>query len=136
LTRNVFALMVHDRPEPCQSLKLVLRRLGLDTFSVRSCAEAALLLEQTNPHLVFTDTKLPDGTWIDVVNLAEEAAAPICAILAGPSKDPELLRTALQIGAFDFISPPFDAEAISRLVAQAMILVRTRRDRRSRAAVA
>ena len=133
---NVFALMVHECPEPCQSLKVVLRRLGVDTFSVTSCAEAAHLLEQTHPHLIFTDTELPDGTWIEVVNLAEAAPAPICAILAGPSKDRQLLRAALHNGAFDFISPPFEPEDISRLVSQAMCVVRARRELHSRAAVA
>ena len=136
LQRNVYALVVHERSEPCQALKLVLRRLHVDTFSVGSCAEAAHLLEQTQPHLIFTDTKLPDGTWIDVVTLAEEAAVPICAILVGSSKDPELFQSALSYGAFDYVSPPFDTESISQLLAQAMALVRTRRERDSRAAVA
>lgn len=136
LKRNVFALMVHERSEPCQALKSVLRRLGVDTYSVSSCGEASDLLEQTHPHLIFTDTKLPDGTWIDVVNLAEDAAAPICAILVGFSKDPEVFQAALKYGAFDYISPPFDAETVSQLLTQAMTLVRTRRERNSRAAVA
>lgn len=136
MQRNVYALVVHERSEPCQALKLVLRRLHVDTFSVGSCAEAAHLLEQTHPHLIFTDTKLPDGTWIDVVTLAEEAAVPICAILVGSSKDPELFQSALSYGAFDYVCPPFDTESISQLLIQAMALVRTRRDRDSRAAVA
>ena len=108
----------------------------MDTFSVGSCAEAALLLEQTHPHLIFTDTQLPDGTWPDVMNFAEKAAAPVCPILVGPSKDPELFQAALNYGAFDYISPPFDAEAVSLLLAQAMTMVRTRREHHSSAAAA
>ena len=133
MKRNVYALVVHERPEPCQALKLVLRRLHVDTFSVGSCAEAAHLLEQTRPHLIFTDTKLPDGTWIDVVTLAEDAEVPICAILVGPSKDPELFQSALNYGAFDYVSPPFETEPISQLLIQAMAWVRNRREHGSRA---
>lgn len=136
MKRNVFALLVHERSEPCEVLKPVLRRLGVDTFSVRSCGEAAHLLDQTHPHLIFTDTKLPDGTWIDIVNLAEDAQAPICAILVGPSMDPEMFQLALNYGAFDFISPPFEVEAVSQMLSHAMGLVRARRERHSRAAAA
>lgn len=136
MKRNVFALVVHERPEPCESLKPVLRALGVDTFSVSSCNEAAHLLDQTHPHLIFTDTKLPDGTWIDAVNLVDQAPVPIAAIVVGPSKNAETFEAALNYGAFDFISPPFDSEAVSQTLAQAMSLVRARRERHSRAAVA
>jgi two-component system, NtrC family, response regulator PilR len=133
LKRRVYALLVHDRPEPCQALKPVLRHLGVDTFSISGCADASLLLEQTHPHLIFTDTQLPDGTWIDLVNLADGAAFPTCVILVGPSKNPEMFQAALNYGAFSFISPPFDAETISQILSQALTQVFTRREQRSRA---
>jgi two-component system, NtrC family, response regulator PilR len=130
LKRRVFALVVHDRPEPCQALKPVLRHLGVDTFSVSGCADAFLLLEQTHPHLIFTDTQLPDGTWIDLVNLTDGAAVSTCVILVGGSKDPEVSQAALNYGAFGFISPPFDAETISQIVSRALTQVFTHREHR------
>lgn len=133
LKHRVFALVVHDRPEPCQALKPVLRRLGVDAFSVSGCADAFLLLEQTHPHLMFTDTQLPDGTWIDLVNFTDGAAVPTCVILVGPSKDPEMVRAALNYGAFGFISPPFDTEAISQILSQALTQVFTHRENHARA---
>lgn len=133
---KVFALIVHERADPCETLKVVLRQSGVDTFSVASCAEARHLLEQTQPQLLFTDTKLPDGTWIDVLNLAEDAAAPICAILVGPSNGPELTKAALSYGAFDCLSPPFETQAISNLLQRAMDIVQAGRERHARSAVA
>ncbi|HET9178266.1 MAG TPA: response regulator [Terriglobia bacterium] len=130
---KAFALVVHDRPEPCQELKLVLRCLGVDTFSVRTQAEAVLLLEQTHPHLIFTDVQLPDGTWTDLINVADSATVPTCVVLVGPSNDPDVFQSAQNHGAFDFISPPFDCEIISRLLDEALALVRSRRDHNSRA---
>lgn len=133
---NLFALMVHSRPDPCEALKPVLRRLGVDTFSVSSCEEAAHLLEQTEPHLLFTDTTLPDGSWIDVLNLGEDAPAPICFILIGNSKGPELRQTALQYGAFDCLESPFDTESVAETLQRAMRFAQASRERRARAAVA
>lgn len=136
LKHNAFALVVHERVEPCESLKPVLRRFGVDTFSVHSCADASRLLAQTHPHLIFTDTQLPDGSWIDLVNIAEDAAVPMCVIVVGPAKDPEMLLAASHNGAFSFISPPFDDESISRVVNGAMTLVSARRERHSQIAAA
>lgn len=136
MSSNVFALMVHERPEPCESLKQVLRGLGIDTFSVCNCGEAAHLLEQTHPHLLFTDTKLPDGTWIDVLNLAERAPAPVCSIIVASSSDPELRQTALGYGAFDCLDSPFDTETVSGIMRRAICFVQDRRDRLARTAVA
>jgi two-component system, NtrC family, response regulator PilR len=133
---KVFALMVHERPEPCQALKLVLKRLGVDTFSVSSCEEAEHLLEQTHPHLLFADIKLPDGTWIDVLNLAGDAPAPICTILVSPSKDSELSQAARDYGAFGCVSPAFNIETVSELIQRAILFVQAGRDRDARSAVA
>ncbi|MEJ2008867.1 MAG: response regulator [Acidobacteriota bacterium] len=131
---NLFALLVHVRPDPCEALKPVLRRLGVDTFSVSSCREAAHLLEQTEPHLLFTDKMLPDGSWVEVLNLAEDVSAPICSILVGNSEDPDLRQTALEHGAFDCLDSPFDIESVSKVVERATSFVQAGRDRRARAA--
>ncbi len=81
MKHNVFALVAHERPEPCESLKPILRRFGVDTFSVHRCADALRLLDQTHPHLIFTDTQLPDGSWIDLVNTVEEPRSPFASFL-------------------------------------------------------
>ncbi len=136
MRHNAFALVAHELPEPCESLKPVLRRLGVDAFSVHRCADALRLIEQTHPHLIFTDSQLPDGNWMDLVNLVEDAAIPICVILVGSEKDPETLQAAIRHGAFSFISPPFDDRTVSRQINQAIALVRARRERHSRTAAA
>lgn len=136
MKRNAFALLVHEFPEPCQTLKILLRRLGVDTYSVSNCGEAAHLLEQTHPQLLFTDSELSNGSWTDVVTLAQNAPATICAVLVGPFDSPELRRTALSYGAVELLAPPFEAEAIARLVAKALLQVRARHEGSSRAAVA
>lgn len=136
MKRIAFALVTHERSEPCQSLKPILRRFGVDTFSVRSCAGAFRLLEQTHPHLIFTDTQLPDGTWIDLVNKVEDSAIPTCVIIVGSPEDQKIFEASLHGGAFGFISPPFDDEAVSRLIHQAMTQVRALRERHSRTAAA
>lgn len=133
---NLFTLMVHIRPYPCEALKPALRRLRVDTYSIQSCEEAKHLLDQTEPYLLFTDTMLPDGTWVDVFNLAEDAPAPICPILVMGSKEPEFRQTALDCGAYDCLEPPFDSESALQTLQRAIRFVQTSRERRARAVVA
>lgn len=133
---NLFALMIHVCPDSCGSLKSVLRRLGVDAFSVNSCEEATRLLEQTEPHLLFVDTILPDSTWVEVLSVAENAPRPLCPILIANSKDPAFRQTALAYGAFDCLEPPFDAESVSEVLQRAIRFVQASRERLARAAVA
>jgi len=131
-----FALLVHDRPAPLESLKSALKDLSIETYSVNSCEEAKRLIPQTEPQIVFTDTSLPDGTWTDVVDMAENAASPVNVIVVGSNKDVKFYISALERGAYDFVLPPFEREALDYVVNSAADNARLRRHAMARAAVA
>jgi DNA-binding NtrC family response regulator len=130
-----FAILVHDRPAPLDSLKSALKDLSIDTFSVRSCEEAKRLIAETQPQVVFTDTSLPDGSWMDMVNAAEVAPSPVNVIVVGANKDVKFYLNALERGAFDFVLPPFEKQALDFVVQSAAQDSRHRRFARARAAV-
>ena len=131
-----FALLVHERPAPLESLKSALKDLSVETYSVNSCEEAKRLLPQTQPQIVFTDTNLPDGTWADVVEMAENAASPVNVIVVGCNKDIKFYISALERGAYDFVLPPFERQALDYVVHSAADNARLRRQALARAAVA
>ena len=127
MNHHPFALLVHDQPHPLESLKPVLRDLSVETFSVRTCEEAERLITQTEPQLVFTDTSLLDGSWADVVRIAEMACSPVDVIVVGAKEDIRLYLSALEGGAFDFVLPPFEHQALEFVVESAQQDVRRRR---------
>ena len=131
-----FALLLHERPAPLESLNAALKDLSVETFSVNTLEEARRLLSQTQPQLVFTDTKLPDGTWADVVDMAESAASPVNVIVVGSNKDIKFYISALERGAYDFVLPPFERQALDYVVHSAADNARLRRQALARAAVA
>jgi DNA-binding NtrC family response regulator len=126
MNQHPFALLVHDQPRPLESLKLVLRDLSVETHSVRTCEEAGRLIRQTRPPLVFTDVSLPDGSWTDVVRMAERASSPVDVIVVGAKEDIKLYLSTLEGGAFDFVLPPFEHEAVEFVVESARHDVRRR----------
>lgn len=125
-------LLVYDRPQPLESLKGALKDLSVETCSVRSCEEAQRLVPQAQPHLIFTDTSLPDGSWADVVEMAEKASSPVNVIVVGANQDTGLYLSALEGGAFDFVLPPFERQALDFVVESARYDVRRRRQGQAR----
>jgi DNA-binding NtrC family response regulator len=126
--KGVFALLVHDSPSPLESLKADLNNLSVKTWNAKSLDEAARLLDQTHPELVFTDTQLADGTWSEVISLAEQAGAPANVIVVGSHVDIKVYISAMESGAFDFIVPPLEPESLAHVVGVAIDNVRRRRE--------
>jgi DNA-binding NtrC family response regulator len=133
---HCFALLIHTRPNPLELLKPALKELSIDTYSVPSLEEAKRLIPQTQPQLVFTDTALADGTWTDVIDLAENASSPVNVIVVGTIKDVKFYLTALERGAFDFVLPPFERDSLDFIVQSASQDARLRRQAQARAAMA
>ena len=93
MQERITALLVHDRPEPMGSLRRALESQCIETQSVRSCHEASQALwGRQPPHLALTDTRLPDGSWEVVVNLAARAPAPVNVIVVSEVVDVAVYR--------------------------------------------
>lgn len=133
---NFFALLVYDQKGPVESLKTALKDLPVETCSVRTLDEVRRLIPQTHPHVVFTDTALPDGSWKDVINVVEKSETPVNVIVVGKNQDIEFYVTALERGAFDFVLPPFEHDALGFVVKTAGEDARHRRTDMARRAVA
>jgi len=126
-TRGIFALLASEQMDSLNDLRDVLKNQSMGTWCTQSCEELARLLEQTRPDLIFTDARLCDGTWIDVVSLAERAAVPLNVIVVGACKNTKQYVEAMEQGAFDFILRPFEAEPMAHVVKVAVNNVRHRR---------
>jgi FixJ family two-component response regulator len=86
------------------------------------------LLGGLNPvPLVFTDTQLPDGTWADILAVAEKAAQPVNVIVVARIVNTRFYVEAIETGAFDFLAPPFNATDLAYVVRTAMDNVVARR---------
>lgn len=136
MSDHFFALLVHGNPSTFDSLKTTLKDLSVGTYTVESLAEAKHLIPRTHPHIVFTDTSLPDGSWSDVINLAEKAGSPVNVIVVGSNKDMNLYMSAIERGAFDFVLPPFEHDALDFAVRSAGENACHRRHVQARLAVA
>ncbi len=110
-------MLVYSQPDPLSELKLLLESQGVKTLVARSCGEAALRLWGLRPlHTVFTDIQLSDGTWEDLIGLAEKAPWAVNVIVVSRLVDIQLYLETLDRGAFDFLTPPFFPTGVASLL--------------------
>jgi DNA-binding NtrC family response regulator len=128
MTERTKALLVHYNSETLATLKGALERQGMRVIHAESQAQAKHMLGGLSPvPLVFTDTQLPDGTWADVLAVAEKAAQPVNVIVVARVVDTRFYVEAIETGAFDFLAPPFNATDLAYVVRSALDNVVARR---------
>ena len=121
-------LLVHQNSDTLRLLKAALELQGLRVSQAESCAQAKRMLGGLSPApLVFTDTQMPDGTWGDILVVAENAAQHVNVIVVSRVVDTRFYVEAIEAGAFDFIAPPFTATDLAYVVRSAVDNVITRR---------
>jgi DNA-binding NtrC family response regulator len=128
MKEKITALLIHPNSETLRSLKYALECQGLRVTEAESHAQAKRMLGGLNPApLVFTDTELPDGTWADILAVAEKAARPVSVVIVARVVDTRFYVETIQAGAYDFIAPPFNAADLAHVVRCAADNVLSRR---------
>ncbi len=113
-------LVVDDEADLRELLELTLLRLGHDVDCCADVAQARQQLENATYALVITDMRLPDGTGLDVLGIAQQrqAGVPVTVITAFGSTDNAI--AALKAGAFDYLSKPVELERLRAMVRAAL----------------
>ena len=128
MTDKASALLVYQDSDTLRDLQHALERQGVRVIQATSRADAKRQLGGINPApLVFTDAQLPDGTWADILGLAEKALLPVNVIVVARLVDTRFYVEAIEAGAFDFIAPPFNSTDLRYVVRNALDNVIARR---------
>jgi DNA-binding NtrC family response regulator len=102
---EVSALTVCGRKDHLLDVRIVLKALSISTMQARNCREAAVLLRGgTAPQVVFTDTVLSDGNWMDVMGLVPKAGQKVPVVVVSSHPDMSLYSQAMEKGAYDFLT--------------------------------
>lgn len=114
---KISALLVHHRNDRFYTLQLVLEALSIKVIRAQSAQEVEKrLCEMPCPHLVLSDTVLPDGNWMDVLDVAAKAVEPVNVIIVSAFEETRLHLDALDHGAFDFMTDSFTATQIVHIL--------------------
>ena len=124
-------LIVDDEPNLRRILSAQLTRDGYDVLSAEDGEAGLALLRENHIDLVITDLKMPrvDGMTLLKRAIEEEPELPVVVITAHGTIDTAV--EALKLGAFDFVTKPFDKDEVAtdrRQGAQDARAPRRRRD--------
>lgn len=132
---KINALLVHHRNDRFYTLQLVLEALSIRVTRARSAMEAGKqLCEKPCPQLVLSDTVLPDGNWMDVLDIAAKAVEPVNVIIVSARADTELYLDTMDHGAFDFMTDSFTVPQVVHILKCALDDISRRRGSGARVA--
>ena len=81
---------------------------------VRSCQEVFLQVWARAPRVVVCERDLPDGDWKDVLAIALSLPVPPPVIVTSRLADDYLWAEVLNLGGYDVLAKPLDAEELRR----------------------
>ncbi len=113
-------LIVDDEPNLRKILAAQLARDGYDVMTAADGEEGLALLREHHIDLVVTDLKMPKIDGMELLRLAlrEDRDLPIVMITAHGTVDTAV--EALKLGAFDYLTKPFDKDEVRQIVGKAL----------------
>lgn len=104
-------LVVDDEVHIRRLLHGTLTRAGYDVAEAVNAAQALDEARRTKPDAILLDLGLPDRDGLEIVQLLKAAvAAPIIVVSAREATEQKV--AALDLGAHDYVTKPFDSEEV------------------------
>src|SRR5207302_11334503 len=119
-------LIVDDERLVRWSLRQKCEEWGYQVVEAAAGDPALRLAQHESPDLVLLDVRMPDISGIQVLEQIKKApdAPPVIMITADPQLDD--VKTALKLGAYDFVGKPLDFEELHVTIKNALETTRLR----------
>lgn len=113
-------LIVDDEPGVLESVKIILEE-DYEILMATSGEEALKIIAEKNIDLVFLDITLPGGIdGLEVLERIKDAGEDINVVMLTATNAVNTAVQAMKLGAFDYITKPFDPEEIAVIVKKAL----------------
>jgi len=112
-------LFVSPHLEDAIALPRMLDSLSVTMEHVADLAHARPKIRDGSFRVILTEANLPDGTWLDVLDLARLVKPVSEVIVTDPDADPRFWAEALNLGAYDLIAQPFAVSEVRRILSNA-----------------
>ncbi len=116
------ALIVDDEADILELIEMTLAPMGIQCFPAETLAKAKALLQQQAFSFCLTDMRLPDGNGLELVGIIQKSWPNLPVAVITAYGNVESAVEALKLGAFDFVSKPFELEVLRTLVETALKL--------------
>ncbi|MEW6054516.1 MAG: sigma-54 dependent transcriptional regulator [Nitrospirota bacterium] len=113
-------LIVEDEKSMREVLKILLEGENYDVVSASDGQEGLSIIDRDIFDLVITDMKMPKADGFTVLKKVKEISPDTIVIMITAFGTTELAIDAMKLGAYDYISKPFNIDEIRLIVKKAM----------------
>ncbi|NYT39319.1 response regulator transcription factor [Sphingomonas sp. R-74633] len=110
MSQQAKILVVDDEPAIRRLLSAGLTRAGYRVVEAGTARDALSAMQIDKPEAVLLDLGLPDRDGLELVPLLKAAGASVLIVSARDATDQKV--TALDLGADDYVTKPFDTEEV------------------------
>ncbi len=119
-------LIVDDELIIRKFLKIPLEKRGYRVLAASTGGEGLAVFRKEDPDIVILDMRLPDSDGMDILKAIMEADPEKIVVMITAYAEIQLAVRAMKLGAFDYITKPFEFEEINLLVEKAAELLKLR----------
>lgn len=112
-------LVVDDDPEIVTLLSKILLNEGCSVMDAQNGLEALRKVERGGIDLVILDLIMPEMGGIEVLKRLGDIAPKLPVIVLTGHGDLQTAREAMMLGAYEYITKPFDADFVKAVVKKA-----------------
>jgi DNA-binding NtrC family response regulator len=94
----------------------VLTQCGLEPLTAENVSEVRAVLTQRPVHVVFCEDELPYGGFREVLRLMKATGSEVPLVVSSLLGELDQYLEAMQLGAFDFIAPPYSRTEVESIV--------------------
>ncbi len=110
-------LIVDDDPDIRKTLSFLLDSSAV-ILEAASGFDALRIIKEEKPALMLLDNVMPIMSGFEVLRRAKEIDAKLQVVMLTSEDDIEIAKQALELGAAQYITKPFDAEDLRKMVAR------------------
>lgn len=114
------ALIIDDEENICELISMSFLSIDIECVEAYSVSDAIVALQNEAFDVCLTDLKLPDGSGFDVLRYIQDKVPNLPVAMMTAHGNVESAIEALKLGAFDFISKPFEINALRKLALNAV----------------
>ncbi|MBS4534434.1 sigma-54-dependent Fis family transcriptional regulator [Clostridium sp. D2Q-14] len=119
-------LIIDDEKSIRLSLKINMKKLGVDVFTAESGEEGLEIMKKESPDIVIVDIKLPGINGIDVLKEIKRIKPSCIVIMITYLSDVKLAVKAMKMGAYDYFTKPFLLSEISNSIEETLKYAKTK----------
>lgn len=121
-------LVVDDKDMLRDSVAVTLQRAGFTVIGASSGSQAIELVASRRPDAIVTDLKMPGMTGVELIEKVRELDDDLPIVLMTAYGTVETAVQAMRMGAYDYISKPFEGDELIISVKRAIEHARVKRE--------